>query len=74
MKRREISFSSGDKEICGVSDCSKAPKRSIPRKRVEKVSVLNLRGSNRKVPLCSDCYRIFKKETKKDRAMESLGR
>ena len=74
MKRREISFSNDDKEICCVSGCNKIPKRSIPRKRVEKVAILNLRGSNRKIQLCSDCYRIFKKETKKDRAMESLGR
>lgn len=74
MKRRKIYFSNDDKEICGVIGCNKIPKRSIPRKRVEKVGILNLRGSSRKVQLCSGCYRIFKKETKKDRAMESLGR
>ena len=74
MKRREISLSNEDKEMCSVSGCGKPTKRSLPRKRVEKVGSLTLQGSNRKVHLCSDCYRIFKKETKKDRAMESLGR
>lgn len=74
MKRRAISFSNDSKDSCNSSGCNNPPKRSIPRKRVENVGALNLQGSNRKVQLCSDCYRIFKKETKKDRAMESLGR
>ena len=74
MKHRDISLSNEEKDVCSVSGCNNNPKRSIPRKRVEKVGALSLQGSNRKVHLCSDCYRIFKKETKKDRAMESLGR
>ncbi|HJM17636.1 MAG TPA: hypothetical protein QGI59_03925 [Candidatus Poseidoniia archaeon] len=74
MKHRDISLSNDEKDVCNVSGCNNSPKRSIPRKRVEKADALSLQGSNRKVHLCSDCYRIFKKETKKDRAMESLGR
>ena len=74
MKHRDISLSNDEKDVCNVSGCNNSPKRSIPRKRVEKADALSLLGSNRKVHLCSDCYRIFKKETKKDRAMESLGR
>ena len=74
MKHRDISLSNEDKDICSASGCNNSPKRSLPRKRVEKVGALSLQGSNRKVQLCSDCYRTFKKETKKDRTMESLGR
>ena len=74
MKHRDISLSNEDKDVCSVSGCNNSTKRSIPRKRVEKVNELKLDDSNRKVNLCSDCYRIFKKATKKDRTMESLGR
>ena len=74
MKHRDISLSNEDKDVCSVSGCNNSPKRSLPRKRVEKAGALSLHGSSRKVNLCSDCYRIFKKETKKDRTMESLGR
>ena len=74
MKHRDISLSNEEKDVCSVSGCNNDSKRSIPRKRVEKVGALSLQGSNRKVHLCLDCYRIFKKETKKDRTMESLGR
>ena len=66
MKHRDISLSNEDNDICSASGCNNSPKRSLPRKRVEKVGALSLQGSNRKVQLCSDCYRIFKKETKKD--------
>ena len=74
MKHRNISLSNEEKDVCSSSGCSNSPKRSIPRKRVEKVGALSLQGSSRKVHLCPDCYRIFKKATKKDRTMESLGR
>jgi hypothetical protein len=74
MKHRDIALSSENRNGCSVSGCNNSTKRSIPRKRVEKVGELKLHDSNRKVNLCSDCYRIFKKATKKDRTMESLGR
>ena len=74
MKHRDISLSGDEQDVCSASGCGNSPKRSIPRKRVEKTGSLNLQGSSRKVPLCSDCYRIFKKSSKKDRTMESLGR
>ena len=55
MKHRDISLSNEEKDVCSVSGCNNNPKRSIPRKRVEKVGALSLQGSNRKVNLCSDC-------------------
>jgi len=74
MKRREISLSNDGSDVCSQRDCTNPVKRSLPRKRAEKSGELNLSGSGRKVGLCADCYRLFKKSTKKDRAMESLGR
>ena len=74
MKHREISLSTGDKDVCSQRDCDKTPKRSLPRKRAEKSGVLDLPGSSRKVSLCSECYSLYKKSTKKNRTLESLGR
>ena len=74
MKRREISLSNEGSDVCALISCNNPIKRTIPRKRAEKSGALNLSGSGRKVGLCAECYRLFKKSTKKDRAMESLGR
>ena len=74
MKHREISLSNENSDNCSQVNCDKSPKRSMPRKRAEKSGVLNLQGSGRKVNLCSDCYNLYKKSTKKDRTLESLGR
>ena len=74
MKHRDISLSNENSDSCGQRNCDNPPKRSMPRKRAEKSGVLNLKGSGRKVNLCSDCYRLYKKSTKKDRTLESLGR
>ena len=74
MKHRDISLSNEDSDSCNQRNCDNTPKRSMPRKRAEKSGVLNLQGTGRKVNLCSDCYRLYKKSTKKDRTLESLGR
>ena len=74
MKHRKISLSNEDNNNCSQGNCDNTPKRSLPRKRAEKSGVLRLSGSSRKVSLCLDCYRLYKKSTKKDRALESLGR
>ncbi len=74
MKRRRINLSNDTNQTCNNEGCSNIPKRSIPRKRAEKSDMLNLIGSGRKVNLCQECYRQYKKSTKKDRTLESLGR
>ena len=74
MKHREISLPIENKEVCSQRDCGKPSKRSLPRKRAEKSVALDISGSSRKVNLCPECYRLYKKSTKKDRALESLGR
>ena len=74
MKRREINFSNTSDNCCMSVGCNNPVKRSVSRKKVDVISSLNVEGTGRKVSLCQDCYRIFKKSTKKDRDMESFGR
>mgnify|MGYP001239457965 FL=1 len=74
MKRRVINFSNTSDNICSSVGCNNPVKRSVSRKKVDAISSLNVEGTGRKVGLCQDCYRIFKKSTKKDREMESFGR
>ena len=74
MKHREISISDFSDNICNAIGCDNSFKRSVSRKKADKISSLNVEGTGKKVSLCQDCYRIFKKSTKKDRAMESFGR
>ena len=47
MKHRDNSMSGDEQDICSTSGCGNSPKRSIPRKRVEKTGSLNLQGSSR---------------------------
>ena len=74
MKRREINFSSTSDGICDSISCKNPIKRSISRKKVDLVSDLKVEGTGKKVGLCQECYRIFRKYTKKDREMELFGR
>ena len=74
MKRRDVDFSASSNNICNSVSCNNPTKRSVSRKKVDSVSSLNVEGTSKKVGLCRDCYKIFKKATKKDRAMESFGR
>ena len=74
MKRRDVDFSAPANNICNSVSCNTPIKRSVSRKKVDAISSLNVEGTGRKVSLCHDCYRIFKKSTKKDRDMESFGR
>lgn len=74
MKRRDVNFSNTLDDVCSSITCSNPIKRSVSRKKVNSISSLNVQGTGKKVSLCQDCYRIFKKSTKKDRDMESFGR
>ena len=74
MKRRDVDFSASTNNNCNSVSCNSPIKRSVSRKKVDSVSSLNVEGTSKKVGLCQDCYKIFKKATKKDRAMESFGR
>ncbi len=74
MKRREISFSNTSDGSCDSTNCNNPIKRSVSRKKVDLVSDLKVEGTGKKVGLCQECYRIFRKSTKKEREMESFGR
>ena len=74
MKHRVINLSNGTRSKCGIANCNDSIKRSVSRKKVDLVSELEVRGNGKKIGLCQSCYRIFKKATKKDRTLESLGR
>ena len=74
MKRRVINLLNGTQSRCGIANCNDSIKRSVSRKKVDLVSELEVRGNGKKIGLCQSCYRIFKKATKKDRTLESLGR
>ena len=58
-----------DKGIkCSVIGCKNDAIRSLPK---DKVKSTGLRvGESKRVFLCKDHYKIFKKETKKDRVLE----
>jgi len=58
---------------CEVKGCSDSAERSISAKRVEKVGLELLESSGHRIHLCKKHYREFKKKTKKDRELESLG-
>ena len=74
MKHRVINLSNGPQSTCGIANCNDSIKRSVSRKKVDLVPELEVRGNGKKIGLCQPCYRIFKKATKKDRTLESLGR
>lgn len=66
--KRQTSF-----ETCDVSGCESESQRSLSRKKVESGSELKLEGNNKRVGLCKEHYRKYKKETKEDRKLDSLG-
>ncbi|MBC7107487.1 MAG: hypothetical protein H5T41_01645 [Methanomassiliicoccales archaeon] len=60
-------------KICGVEGCTKSGERSVSSKLAEKAG-LNLKAESRRVHLCKDHYKQFKRATKRDRELELLGR
>jgi len=58
-------------EVCGVVDCGKEAKRSLSTKKVkEALPELKLIGEPRRVHLCRDHYRAFRKKMKEEREIE----
>lgn len=59
-------------EICDVEGCGNPAERSFNIRQVSKSS-LNLKsGDLRQVHLCKQHYKEFKKDTKGDRALDSV--
>ena len=57
--------------VCGVQNCGKAAKRSLSTKKVkEALPELKLIAEPRRVQLCKDHYKQFRKKTKEERELE----
>ncbi len=59
--------------ICEVSNCDNESTRSLSRKKVDKELNHSLTGSGSKVKICKEHYKEFKKATKKEKKLDSLG-
>jgi len=58
-------------EVCGVVGCGKEAKRSLSTTKVkEALPELKLIGEPRRVHLCKDHYKQFRKKTKQERELE----
>jgi hypothetical protein len=58
-------------DVCGVQGCGKESRRSLSTKKVkEALPDLRLIAESRRVHLCKDHYRQFRKKTKQEREVE----
>lgn len=70
MKRREEE----KVELCDISGCNNESARSLSRKKVDSaLSGVSFKKETKRVKVCKDHYKKYKKETKTDRKLESLG-
>ena len=61
-------------KICSVRGCDKEAERTFPLKKVESAGLDLDEMSSRKALLCKEHYKEFKKLTKQERVLESIGR
>lgn len=54
---------------CNVEGCDKDGARSLNTTKVENAG-LRVNSAGKKTVLCKDCYKLWKKESKDDRALE----
>jgi thymidine kinase len=75
MRIDKLRKSRADSEItqCNVSDCSEAAKRSLSFKKVkDAMPKVKFGNVGKKVHLCKEHYKQYKKATKEQRKMETL--
>lgn len=61
-------------EHCGVSGCPNQAVRSVPLEKLkEALPGLGVKADFRRVHVCRDHYRQFRKKTKKERELDRLG-
>jgi len=60
-------------EVCNVKECGKPAERSVSGDSAIGAK-LNVDEDLKRVHLCKDHYKQYKKSTKKDRLLENLGR
>jgi hypothetical protein len=63
-----------DEGPCDVVGCSGTGVKSIAAKKVEDAGLDLKETTGKRAHLCKDHYRDYKKATKTDRALETLGR
>ncbi len=62
------------KEVCGVAGCGQDAVRSVALDKAKDILTgKSLTADFRRVHLCREHYRTFRKATKKDRELERLG-
>jgi hypothetical protein len=59
--------------VCSVKECGKEAERSVSGESALEAG-LDVEEGVKRVHLCREHYRQYKKSTKKDRTLESLGR
>lgn len=59
-------------EICDVEGCENEAERSLNMKQVARSSLELKNPGARNVHLCKEHYKQYKKETKKDREIDSI--
>jgi hypothetical protein len=69
----ERTSASGSVEKCSVSGCGKDAERSISGEAAREAG-LDVPEDLRRAHLCKDHYKQFKKATRDERKLESLGR
>ncbi len=63
-----------EKEVCGVSGCGKDAVRSVAEGKLKAaLPGLSAKADFRRVHLCRDHYREFRKKTKQERELDRLG-
>ena len=75
MRRREVSDAAAPATSsgCSVEGCDGAPKRSQPRSRVaEALPNLDL-AAGRRVKLCRDHYREYRRASRETRRLDRMG-
>lgn len=63
-----------EKKTCDVSGCKDEADRSISAKKVGELLKLDLGKRDKKAHLCKEHYKEYRKATKKDRKLDTLGR
>jgi len=60
-------------EVCSVKGCGKPVERSVSGESAREAK-LDVEEGLKRAHLCKDHYKQYKKSTKKDRLLDSLGR
>ncbi|MEW5761004.1 MAG: hypothetical protein AB1779_09585 [Candidatus Thermoplasmatota archaeon] len=59
-------------KVCEVKGCDKLGVRSLPMKKVSSALSCDFKVEGKRVELCKEHYKEFKKKTKKERLLDTL--